>query len=668
MKWKIGIVAAVVALAAAQLIFGGRKDAAVPVAGSTAAVETVAAVPTPASAPALPAPGDITAIEIGDDRVTLRKTETGWTVSQLGGAPASATKIDAFLAALLAGNFSPVPPATEPDATGLAGDVGVRVTLIAKPMPPEVWIFDIGLHPEGDFNAAYVRMPDNMDADTPDGELFLVDSDLRAELGLWDNTRGGTPDPLVWLDTRVLQFDPGQVVSLTATYPDHEIIFAKQAGEGENAEPAWTLLSPAPGGSWSEDGLRRWLADLADFRIAGIADVADMEAKGGQGHSIVLGFADGSEKSLRVVPSHAGESAVAVVSDVPERAFVLPDWRFEKYFQRLDSLFPEAVPKYALSDVRLLDVRHGGESVKIMRRDGGWEALALPYPAKTEVVERLARVFSAWRPEDYADTGAKTPRPAYGGPTVEIVLADGGVHQYRLAGRHPAFLRRYVALDGARVLSVTDAEAGVMFPEFADILELGPVFPELDGETIDSFGVESIAGDFRVRIARNDAGEWTAESGAKTMPLVAAEAEALAAELRAWRVGGFYPSGQPAAGEENYRVTVGTGAGETGITLFPPVDRAVPYVTEGLEYFRLDHTAFRNWLFVVRDVGRRVDGYAEPVEESVTEEIPDAGPAVDAAEAAVPTSPAPQKIVPEDVEYSGTVRGKAAAAEPAPVP
>lgn len=597
MKLKIGIAVAVVVLIALQLVFGGRKKGASAPSGASA--------PVAAGAPAaLPKPEDAAAIEIGGPAgvsVALDRTDAGWTVRQLGGAPALSAKVDELLRTLLSGTGSPVAATQGPDVTGLVDDEGVRVAVTTAAGGAAT--FAVGLRPEGNFTSTYVRMPG--------GALVLADGDLRAELGLWKNRPGETPSPLAWLDTCVFRFDPEQVVSLTATYPDHTIAFAKRPGEGENAPAVWRLETPAPGGEWSEDGLRRWLADLADFRISGVADAEDAETREGQIHGIVLGFADGTEKSIRVVPSHAGEGAVAVVSDRPGRAFTLPNWRFRKYFGRIGTLFPNAVPHFDLSEVRFLDVRDGGESVKIMRRDNGWEPVALPYELKSGQIERLARFLSTWRSEDYADPDAKSIRPSYGGPMVEIVLAKGEVHQYRLSGRHPVFPWRYVTLDGKRILTVSDAEAGVMFPSFSDILELGPVFPALERGEAKTFELRELSGPFRIRFSRDGAGAWTAETETGVMPLDRATADELIADLQSWRVAGFHRPGFTFGVEDpSYGITVGTDAEESGITLFRPFDRDIPYVTDGERHFLLDRAEFHNWLVSVKDIGARVNEHA----------------------------------------------------------
>ncbi|MCC8116149.1 MAG: hypothetical protein LIP18_03195 [Planctomycetes bacterium] len=147
--------------------------------------------------------------------------------------------------------------------------------------------------------------------------------------------------------------------------------------------------------------------------------------------------------------------------------------------------------------------------MKIALRDGEWRSVASPYRVRPEAASRLARLLATLQPEDYASPDSQAIRAGYGGPMVEVILATGDVHQYRLAGRHPLFSWRYVTVDGKNIFSVSDEEAGVMFPGFADILDLGRVFPTFDLPPLRAVYLRTPDGDL-TRLHGFDAHPWSA--------------------------------------------------------------------------------------------------------------------------------------------------------------
>ncbi len=466
MKLKIGVGAAFLLLVVAQIIYTvktGREASA-----AKKAAEALAAV----SFPPRPAPAEVAEIVFsapdGAAPVRLARSGGGWTIKSLYDSPAEKGKVERFLDGLLKGGATLVAPADggAPPAAGLGEGEGVAVAL-KRLDGGDLRDMIVGLRPEGDYQSVYVKAPG-------DARIFLLAADLRGEMGLWRNAPDAAPEGEAWLERRVLSFKPETVTALDAVFPDHQILFDREEGGG------WRFFGIAPGGRWRDDGVREWIRDLSGFRIAGAGDPATRSAVGldNPTHRLTLTLEGGAQKSLSLVPDHADGGMWVESSDYPGRVFFLPDWRFKFYFQRMTSLFPDAVPVFPPGGARFMDFRRGGESLKLARREGEWRAVAVPHPVHPDYVERLSRLLADWRPEDYASLGDKAMRPAHGGPLLELTFSDGDVFQFRLGGRHPVFPWRYVLLNGGILLSIRDREAGVLFPDFSEIL----ILPDADDE------------------------------------------------------------------------------------------------------------------------------------------------------------------------------------------
>lgn len=593
---KIKMLIAIAVLILAQLIFGGRgkpDSAVLPDAGARA--ET----PAPA-APARPEAADILEVVLGEgeDATILAREGDGWVVKNLEDMPADNDKIDRLLVDLLRAHAEPLlVGAAQTSQTGLENGGGYPVTLRTR--EGGEYAIAIGLRPWGEYNRTYARLADG-------GEVTLS-SDVRGDLGLWKNRLDAPADPMNWMNRVVMRFNPEDATAINATYPDHAIRMVRD----ENY--TWHNEGYVPIEQWDRDDLTAWLADLSGFQVASLVLPEDTPALEGEpSHTLEVQLGDRA-KQLRVYPNHAGGEGMLVESDdFPDRIFHLPEWRFRKYFRRLPSLFPGAVPMYDVADIRFLDIRRGGETVKITRRDGSWQAVALAYPLLTGPVDRLARLLSGWHPEDYATPDFKTIRPNYGGPMVEVILANGDVHQYRLAGRHPLFPWRYVILDGKGVYSVTESEAGVMFPDFADILDLGRVFGNLE---MSGVAAVELAGEDRTApllTLRREGEDWTAEAGGHEVTLEGGRGWRIVNDLLLWQVAGFYDidSAPTKSAPTHYLRVVDMDGRTRGIAVLPPEERDVPYIGDGGRAFLIDRNDFSNWLAEARRLIEEMENQA----------------------------------------------------------
>lgn len=615
MKWIV-IAVVVALLVLAQIVFGTKKEQTpVPAEQTEQTVETAtveaaeepaaeAPVETPAEpetkpeTPAIPAPDDVAVVSAGAFRLVPGEGNEGWAVAERDGFPADGARIETFLNNLLTAERLNV-MLDENTRTGLEDGGGLIITLTAK--DGSECEFRLGLRPEGSYNAAYLGLPG--------GGTVLAAADLRGDLGLWENTEEAYPDPADWIQKTIMSFDPADAVRIEADYPDHKLVFVKspKGEEGEEGTTGeWRAEGYVPSEDWNRDALAAWLDALADFQITDLVppeEDAEENAEAKATHAITVTLAGGETQSVRVRPNHSGGEMLAVSSAFLGRTFRLPEWRFRKYFGVSGALFPAAAPHFTLEAVRFIDILRDGEKVKIARRDGGWEGLAVPYAVRRDAADRLLRVLSLWRPEDYASPDFRAVRPGYGAPTVEVTLDGGEVRQYRLGGRHPLFPWRYVAVDGKTVFSATNRAAEAMFPEFAEILDLGRVFHRLtpDGVDIVEF-IDERAGEVGGLLFTRSVGGWIVSGGGKETELPE-NALNLVAGLLEWPVAGLHPL---AGGEEpapEYRLRLyGQDGLEQEILLLRPDGRDIPYLdpADNNRGYRLNGADFRDWLAAAR--------------------------------------------------------------------
>lgn len=630
--------------------------------------------PEQSSTSLLPRPSAEDVVEIhagsGDNALRLERAGTGWDIVGAASAPANTEKITALLTGLLTAEFHSIPE-NETSAAGLENDGGLPIRLTVS--GGSNYEMRLGVRPEGNFDSVYARMPTNA--------VGILSADIRGILGLWKNVPEAVPNPAAWMEKRILHFDPEDAVRIEATYPDHQIAFEKNPG-GE-----WEPRGYVPGGEWDRTALENWVRDLAKFEASGVEKSGELDKETQGRHKITITLDDGTEKTIRVAVNHTGEGMLAESTEYPGHLFTLPEWRFRRYFRRLRTLFPQAVPHCNLADIRFIDIRQDGETVKLASLPTGWTVGAWSYPLRTGKIEQLARMLSAWQPEDYAAPDFKAIRPLFAGPIVEVSLADGRVHQYRLAGRHPLYPWRYVIVDNTSIFSVTDEEADLLFPELVEVLDFGKTVSVATAETIREIRLEDGQENPIATLRREDVdsiplgddpdgagnpGEREGDDGSSSVWKVETEYGAIVVQdadvavvirkMLEWSPSGLYiADSQTVKPAPLYHVRIlANDSADQGIQFFESDGQTIPYIAEGHRSFVLERRVFFNWLGAIRTLGERIhagrlseseapeanpepremprDNEAESVEELPVEIVPEVQPQPDEPELIIPSA------------------------------
>ncbi len=565
-------------------------DSTVSTPGSGGESESPAAVvdPEPLS------PDRVAAIMLsgpgGGDTIQLRRDEGSWLLDGDPAAPADNAKIAALLDALL--NAPRDPADVPPENVGLADGEGVRINLLDDNGMVGASL-RIGLRPEGDFESAYLE----------DGETVgtqLAHADLRGLLGLWRNTPDDSSRAVDWLSTRLVSFDPETVTRVTLVQPDHEFTLSRVGDSWTvDADPAVADPDPAE--------LRRWLADLSDFRV----DAKRPLTADGDWEDAPFGLRlelDGGgtvDVAVQMNPFAGGMAAVA--STRPGLAYALPVWRARAYFDRADKLFRLRETPFAGEDIRFIDIRRDGESVKLQNRDGAWLAPNSAYPLLPGRAEQVAEAVTGFRPVSPARLATPGGMPLVGNPAVEITLADGAVVQYRLGGFHPVFPRRYVLVNNAKLFAVDAADVGVLFPQFSQFLELGPVFNDIDAATLSRLDMATPEGRLLLSLERREDG-WVAVTGQGEEPLLEGEEAQLVTAPAAWRIVGFFSSGPEPfmATQGGIQIRLSDDDTARAILLLPPQDGVSPVLRDDRQTFTFSEIDLAEWFGHLGALNKRV--------------------------------------------------------------
>lgn len=623
----------------------GREEAETP-AEPTESVEPAAA-PKPA-----PAAGNVVRITFamaGDEEalIDLARRDNAWVLESHDSHPADAARIERFLRDLLEAERVDDPAEPAGESTGTGEGEGVVVVLHDRvDAETEGVAYVVGLSPQNRLGETYVHP-------TSSDDEYVLFADLRGDMGLWENRPGEKPDAAFWMDAGILKFDPADAVRLEAVYPDHRLSFFLAD------DKTWMVDGAAPGGEFDRDGFAAWLRDLSMLRVApDIFDGNNAARFESPDFSLRIALADGSEKTVKAVFDESDATFRIAASDSPAFAYVLPEWRFSLYFERMADVFPKAAPSYAVSDIRSIDCRRSGESVKLMPRDGVWRAIGLPYPVRAEKADALARLLSGWRPRDYADSRTRAARSVYGGPLVEVMLANDTVVQYRLGDKHPVLPRRYVIVDGSVALTAGADEAEAMFPELAQLLDFGKALEHVDKNSIDTLTLTDPDGRRSLAFHRKDGG-WTVETETGESAAIAPDSAEIILEPTSWDIDGFHAEAETlfAQGGGAYALTL-AGDGKTrGITFLPPAESASLALIDGERPVLLNGGAVKQWLEAMRALA------PAPLVEAPSQ---DAVPVSEEPELVdAPDAPALEDARPEDRE---DMAEPAATADPVPAP
>lgn len=464
----------------------------------------------------------------GGPIATVEKTGDAWQVASSFGAPADPGKIAAFLGNLQQGVYEEAPAdiAQDPASVGLGYGQGVQVDLRGSGRSVSL-VVGAGTD---DFSRTFVKRP---------GEeaIFSLDADARGAMGLYGNRTAALPESGFWLEKRPLVLGRDEPANFDFESPGLSVTLAN------DAEGGWLVThgDAVEGVMLDVAGLRRWLRDLASFTVA---DVADPDAYFEYGlsrptHCLRLGYTDGVIVSVAALRGPDGRY-YAELSAHPGVVYILPEWRFNLYFRRLPELFPAILQRFGEEEALSADLRRDGVNVKLVRRDGAWRTVGLPYPLKEGAAEKWLAALAGWQPLDMAGSAARPPRDAV---TAEISMV-GDARQYRLEATPRGFDSPLVHVDNGHAFTVAPDTAKAMFPNLNELVDFGTLLPDINGGDIVRMMTTwpaRLPGWHGLILASGGSAdaEWTATTALGDGGVDADYAREIAARPLSWEITGF---------------------------------------------------------------------------------------------------------------------------------
>jgi hypothetical protein len=456
-----------------------------------------------------------------DEKLILTKlSDDEWEITSRYNAPVDETILMEFLTTVkgFVGEFRATAEGALLADYDLSDEIGFHaVGYSADSDSPEFHLIS-GKSP--DFGSNFVRAGGSND-------IYLIDTDLRQEAGIYAPDMDAKSGPDKWMDKSVFKFDKETVTSVSITYPDKSISAQKvvtqktiEPEEGaEDAEPKvedvvnWDLTG---GGLAEEANDSPFLAFANRLSILDGMTVADPEKAEKWGmiqppYALKATIEGGDDITIEAArPDMNGPGYLKVTSNEKQHIYRLSKISFEQLFPSGTEYFE--MPGILLEQDSIDDIQYDTPegNVHLKKQADGWNILepASDIPMYAEVTSGLERTISSFQATDYADNRTVAGLDA---PKQKISFTGPGV-SHRLAVGNDALhtAGKYVQLDTdmrALVLSEKDY-SGIFMPPF--YLFKKELF-DIEKETIEYISVQH--GEKSFTLTMDEEGVWSLKSG-----------------------------------------------------------------------------------------------------------------------------------------------------------
>lgn len=476
--------------------------------------------------------GDIQKLEIyagaaAEEKLVLTKKQAGdaWQVTTHFDAPVLKAKIDSYLDAIvgLEGEFR-ASTSGEDDlgAYDLTDEAGFHV--IGSGAGNE--LFHLILGKSSGTGVVFAR-----DAGDASNDVYVADSDLRKDAGIFSEERDAKPEPGTWLNKEILKLDRAAINQIALNFPDKKLVMdheevpaepIEEPAEGEEPPPPapkeyrWVTTSGGIGEDPRESGINSILSKLANLNGTDIVDPskkADWNLESPEYSCTVT-----VEGETGPVVIEGGRSAdnttgyLRVASNEQDIVYSISKYNFEQLFPKGSALFTLPALSLASTDVATIEYTLEGETVKMARTEDEW-AVVEPestLPLVTSTPSSIASALARWRAEDYADsddTGDLEGQPR----TIQFTMSDGSAHSIAIGNPSKNFDGFYVNFDDSgRVLATSKAEITKLFVPAKNLFDRSML--DEDRDEISAIQVTRADGTGTYALRREN-GEWKVESG-----------------------------------------------------------------------------------------------------------------------------------------------------------
>lgn len=494
--------------------------------------------------------GDLTKIELhaagaSDSAVVLAKNDASseWTIASQFNAPVDQTKVDGYLAMLVAleGELRETVSAD----TGLApydlgDDTGFRVNGFTDSADTPAFQLVVGKAPA--VGTVFVRTDGSKD-------VYVVNKNPRQEAGIYNADVTTAPKPEPWMNKKVLNVAKASITHLTLTMPDKELAFEYREKPSEEPEPTpqvdeqtgettppqpvskikeyeWVLASEGAGTALKTTGLDRVLRKISSLNASTIVDPSTLADWGLDSPAYTCRITVGGQDDEIVLhggrPNLTDPAYVRVTTGNPNLIYKISKYDFENLFPKGSALFD--LPGWDIAKDTITEVEYStpDHTVRLRKTDDGW-ILEEPTANLTLVqakIDGVADALATIKGDDYAGsldgTGLETPamRATFTDATGTARTLEVGNVSRHIDGY-------YARLDGKGLpIAVAKRSVEDTFVNPKDFYEAG-LF-DIGDETISHIEITQSNGSYT--LDKTDFG-WTVTSGG-----IPVDADALAVE------------------------------------------------------------------------------------------------------------------------------------------
>ncbi len=414
------------------------------------------------------------------DKITVNRTEKGWTVGSRFDVPADETKVEKILD-LYKGLMGEM----RSDQDDLLADYGLQEKAIhlkfvmskGKGDPSEIILNNDG---------KFVRRKD-------ESKVYAVagDSGIQSELGVYSDT--DNPDVKRWIKKDILKVNKDDVKKITAVYPDRKLVLEKREKKAEpkegdkpkegekKKEYEWVVTEGAYGGVTPKaKPAEKILGKLENFRITDAVDPEKKAEWGLDNPPFRLEAVRNDDTVITIVGAidKPGSDAYVMLPDMGTHIYTVSNWNFTGLFPKAGDIFdglPEIkIKKDDISEITVVNFKNQKYTVK---QDGAENDLIFPKVGLRQKKDKLASLLKALENVKIEDSAAPdTPEEILGfsspSATAELVLKDGQNRRIILGNPTSLVEGYYVKfswIDGVYAMRKWKAES--LFPEMGDLFE-----------------------------------------------------------------------------------------------------------------------------------------------------------------------------------------------------
>lgn len=415
-----------------------------------------------------------------DKKLILTRRDDGeWEITTRYNAPVVESEVMNFLNTVkgFVGEFRATAEETLLNDYDLGDDIGFHA--LAYNDNSESPVFHIISGKSPDFGSNFMRAGGSND-------IYLVDTDLRREAGIYSPEMDARPGSNIWMDKSIFSFDKKNISAISITYPDKSIsaqkVVTQKAVEpeedAEDPEPkmveeiTWKLTGGGLNEEMNDDPFNVLAKRLSTLEGMAVLDPAQEERWGltEPPYAIKATVEGGDDITIEAArPEFTGPGYLRVTSFEEQHIFGLSKTAFKELFPTGNEFFE--MPGILLEQNSINDIKYDTPegNVHLSKVDGNWKIQGIPsdIPLYGVVTDGIERTISSFQASDYADNRTNSGLDT---PTQTIVFSGTGVRHQLSVGNDSLHLDgKYVQLDSnpqTLVLDIDDYTGIFMPPQY----------------------------------------------------------------------------------------------------------------------------------------------------------------------------------------------------------